>query len=211
MKNRKKEVSIFFILFYLVGITGLILPVTFPLFLKLIPFALVLSFLALILFHAGDKDKKTLAVLAGIFILGFTVEAFGVKTGVIFGSYHYGRSLGPKLFETPVLIGLNWLFLVYVTSSVFEKVSIRPVLKIPAASGIMLAYDLVLEQVAPKLDMWRWELHTAPLRNYLAWFGISLFFHIIIKGLRIKTQNPLAMVILVLQFLFFLSLFFIKK
>ncbi|MFN8255984.1 MAG: carotenoid biosynthesis protein [Bacteroidales bacterium] len=204
--SRKKEISVFFVIFYLVGIIGLSLSFSFPLFLELIPFALLLSFLGLILFHPSKKDKKSILVFIGIFITGFIIEAIGVNSGLIFGHYEYGKSLGFKLFSTPVIIGLNWLFLVYTTSSVLEKFKIHNLLKVILASLLMVVYDIVLEQVAPKIDMWYWKNDLIPIQNYLAWFGIAVFFHSVIKVSKIKTENALAHILLICQFLFFLSL-----
>ena len=83
--------------------------ISFYLFLKLIPLALLLSFIGLIVFHASKPDVKTIVVFAGIYFIGFLIEALGVNTGKIFGEYVYGKSLGFKISETPVIIGINWL------------------------------------------------------------------------------------------------------
>jgi putative membrane protein len=98
---------------------------------------------------------------------------------------------------------------VYTTASVFEKTSVHPGLKIVFASTIMLVYDLVLEQLAPILDMWYWLDDRVPLKNYLAWFVIALIFHSLLKMAHIKIRNRFASFILVCQFLFFLFLFFL--
>ena len=73
----------------------------------------------------------------------------------------------------------------------------------------MVVYDIVLEQVAPKIDMWKWDNDFIPLQNYLAWFFIAIAFHSFIKILKVNTENALARLILICQFLFFLILYFI--
>jgi putative membrane protein len=206
-----KEVKKFFIIFYLAGITGVIVPFTNPLFLKLIPIALFLSFLALTIFHTNRMDLKTLIVLLSIYLLSFAIEVIGTNTGLIFGAYQYGNSLGFKVFNTPLIIGINWLLLVYMSSSVTEKISINVFSQMIIATSIMLGYDIILEQVAPEIDMWYWRNNLVPLQNYGAWFIIALGFHLIIKAFRIKTQNKLAMVLLICQFVFFLSLLLFFK
>lgn len=190
---------------------GIALPLTFPLFIKLIPFALILSFVALVFFHSGKIDWKTTLFFLSIYIISFTVEAIGVNTGIIFGDYSYGGGLGLKLFETPFIIGVNWLFMVYTTAAVVEKWKLHSLFKIIVAASIMLLYDLVLEQVAPKLDMWHWKNEIIPFQNYMAWFALALIFHSVLKISNIKTQNKLALLILGCQFLFFLSLNFLFK
>jgi bisanhydrobacterioruberin hydratase len=207
LRSKQKAIRAFFIVFYIVGLIGMHLPHTFLLFLELIPFALVLSFVALAFFHTTKMEWKTVLCFLSIYMIAFTIEAIGVNTGQVFGYYEYGEGLGLKLFETPLIIGINWLFLVYTTSSIVEKLKIPAIAKILLASFGMLLYDIVLEQVAPKLDMWHWKNEMIPFQNYLAWFALALFFHSLIKILKVKIENKLAFLILGCQFLFFLSLF----
>ncbi len=205
--NKQKETKLFFIVFYVVGIIGLLIPFTYPLFLKLIPFALILSFVALVIFHSNKFNKKSIFVFSGIFISGYFIEVIGVNTGFIFGNYQYGKSLGFSIFNTPLIIGLNWLFLIYTSSSVLEKFKLNIISKVVLASLIMVLYDIVMEQVAPKIDMWNWYNNIVPFQNYMAWFVVSVFFHSIIKGLKINTQNKLAFLVIICQILFFMSLY----
>jgi len=130
----------------------------------------------------------------------------GVNTGIIFGVYSYGPNLGLKILNTPVIIGLNWLILVYTTSSMFEKINIHVNYKILLASAIMLAYDIVLEQVAPFTGMWNWHEGNIPVRNYMAWFVIALIFHTLLKTVGIKTENAVSKNLFISQFVFFLIL-----
>lgn len=192
-------------IFYLVGIAGMLLPFSFSLFVKLIPVALLLSSVALVFFHS-NFDTKTLAVFTFIYLIGFFVEVLGVNTGLIFGEYIYGESLGIKAFNTPLIIGLNWLLLVYITSSVLENTKLLVPLKVLLGASMMLCYDMIIEQIAPKLDMWDWQNNIVPIGNYVAWFLIAALFHAVIQVFKIKTTNKLSPVILVCQVLFFLVL-----
>jgi bisanhydrobacterioruberin hydratase len=205
--NRQKSVSAFFIVFYTVGIIGMLLPCSFSLFLKLIPLALILSFVALAFFHKSKVEWNTILCFSSIYLIAFTVEAIGANTGRIFGQYEYGEGLGFKLFQTPLIIGINWLYFAYTTAVVVEKLKLPVYLKILLASTGMLLYDLVLEQVASKLDMWHWKNEVIPFQNYLSWFALAVLFHSLIKILKVKFENKLALLILVCQFLFFLLLF----
>lgn len=202
--NFSKTVG-FFVIFYFVGITGMLFPASFPVFVKLIPFALLLSSVALAFFHK-NFNTKTLLVFVSIYLCGFFVEVEGVNTGLIFGQYSYGKSLGIKAFNTPLIIGLNWLLLVYITSSVLERTKFHGPVKIFFGATMMLFYDIIIEQTAPKLDMWTWQNQIVPLNNYVAWFIIAAIFHSFIMIFKIKTANKLAPVILVCQVLFFLVL-----
>lgn len=201
-----KAVKKFIFIFYLVGITGIIVPLTYPLFIKLIPLALILSFAILAIFHTGKPDRKLITVSLSIYLLSYVIEAIGVNTGLIFGEYRYGAGLGIKLWNTPLIIGLNWLMLVYLTYSVTAKYNISGFSGITVASLLMVLYDIILEQVAPALDMWHWENQTVPLRNYAVWFILAAIFHSMFRAFNIKTRNRLAETILICQFCFFLGL-----
>jgi bisanhydrobacterioruberin hydratase len=206
-RSRQKAISVFFIVFYTVGLFGMLLPGTFSLFLQLIPLALILSFVALAFFHKSKTDWKTIVCFLSIYIIAFIVEAIGVNTGSVFGYYEYGEGLGIKVFQTPLIIGINWLFLVYTTSALVDKLKFPAIVKIILASFGMLLYDFVLEQVAPKLDMWHWKNGVIPFQNYLAWFTLAFLFHSLFKIMKVKIENKLALLILACQFLFFLLLF----
>jgi putative membrane protein len=204
-------VKLFLIVFYTVGVIGLLLPATHSLFVKMVPGALILSALLLVLFHEDGLKVQLLGLLAVIFLISFFVEAVGVNTGVVFGNYQYGNALGVKLFNTPLMIGLNWVSLVYLSSSVairYFSVSWKSAL---IASFMMIAYDLVLEQVAPIIDMWYWHSNVIPMQNYLAWFVLALIFNGLISWLKVKIYNSLALMVLICQFLFFLSLLIFNK
>jgi bisanhydrobacterioruberin hydratase len=202
--NRKKAFGAFFVVFYLVGLAGTLVPHTFLLFLKLIPFALLLSFVALFIFHEDGITLKTAICFLLIYLVSFFTEAIGVRTGLIFGQYAYGSSLGIKLFETPLIIGINWFFLVYTTAALIDRFLMPSWIKVLMASTLMLVYDVVLEQLAPILDMWHWKNEIVPMQNYLVWFALALVFQTVLKFMNVKIQNKLALLILICQFLYLL-------
>lgn len=203
-----KEVRKFLFIFYAVGITGFAIPVLQPLFKIITPLALLLGVYLLAVFH-NKYSVSSIVVFALIFILGFSVELIGVNTGIIFGSYSYGKTLGPGIYNTPLMIGVNWLFLIYTISSVTESLKIPAIPKILLSSAMMVVYDIVMEHVAPEMDMWSWEGSVIPLKNYAAWFIISAVFFSLLKIFKTDTRNPIAWVLLLCQFLFFCFLLII--
>lgn len=209
--NKRRFVELFFAIFYTVGFVGIITPFSHQLFLKLFPVALILSFFAILLFHKGSFDSGTLTVMILIALLSFLIEVAGVNTHLIFGNYKYGDALGIKLLNTPLLIALNWVMLTYAGSSVTEGFSLPVSLKTIIASILILLYDLILEQIAPLVDMWYWENNSVPVRNYIAWFIIALVFQTFIRISGIKTQNSIAWKIILIQVLFFISLIIFYK
>lgn len=203
LRNNPNSVKIFIVIFYCVGLLGLVNPATKLLFINLIPLALLLSFGLLLVFHNSGITRKDFLVFITIFGLSFLLEAVGVKTGIIFGDYTYGDSLGIKIFQTPLIIGINWLFLTYTVTSITDRLPFSNRLKILTAPILMVIYDLALEQVAPSLDMWSWANSTIPMQNYLAWYFISLGLIALLKIFRIDTRNPLSFTLFACQFIFF--------
>lgn len=187
---------------YTVGIAGMTIPATREFFLWLIPIVIFSSLVVSLYFHKS-WDLKTTLVFFSIIILSWTVEALGVSTGIIFGNYSYGSSLSIKLLKTPLLIGFNWLLLIYGTASLTEKLRTNGIVKILTASALMVVYDIVLEIAAPHLGMWQFDSGIAPLRNYAAWFLLSILFHSILRLSGIKAFNRIASLIVVVQFIFF--------
>ena len=208
---KEHKVRGFVITLYIVGIIGTALPFTRGFFIFLTPFVLLLSFAILLIFQSSGFDTKTILIFLIIYLISFLVEVAGVKTGIIFGSYSYGTGLGIKIFETPLMIGLNWIFLLYCTSSILEKIRTNDLIKISGASVMMLAYDVVMEQVAPHLDMWTFEGGTVPLRNYVSWFLLALIFHSLLKLAGVRTVNKFGPLLFFCQGLFFAVLFIFFK
>jgi putative membrane protein len=205
-----REIKIFYVIFYMVGVLGLSFPETRTLFIRLVPFALILGFAGVLLFHEAKWEWKTLTAFVLVYISGFVIESIGVNTGLVFGEYMYGKTLGYQIFETPLIIGMNWLFLVYVSSSITERINSGKFISFLLPPVLMVVYDLVLEQVAPDLGMWNWKNEVIPLQNYIAWFVVAFIFVLVFRLLNIKTSNKIAPLIFILQFLFFLSLLIIK-
>lgn len=200
----------FLVLFYLVGLVGLTMPSTRGLFTGLMPLTLLMSAAILFLFHQRWRSTDAI-VLLFIALTGFLVEVLGVLTGHVFGIYSYGGALGIKAFNTPLIIGLNWMMLAYCVFAIMEKTRLFWPLKAIASAALMVAYDLVMEPVAPLLDMWDWaSWHLdgliAPLQNYQAWFILSLIFVSAMHLAKIKTGNRLAPWLFGVQFIFFVLL-----
>ncbi len=204
--TREPKIKGFIISLYAVGIFGTIIPYTRELFIILTPPILLISLFILMVFHTPDFDKKTILLFLTVYLTSFLIEVAGVKTGLIFGSYSYGKGLGIKLFSTPVIIGLTWVLLVYCTSAVFDRMPISLSLKIAGASLLMLIYDIVMEQVAPQMDMWSFTGGRIPFQNYLAWFVLALIFNTALKIAGIRITNKFAALLFWCQFVFFIIL-----
>ena len=171
-------------------------------FLDATPLTLVLSSGLLLLNHRGWSAAFA-GLVGGIAVAGFLVEVAGVQTGLIFGEYAYGQVLGPKLWETPLVIGLNWLLLVYATGSLASRLQLPRLLQAGVAALGMTLLDVLIEPVAMRLGFWDWSWGMVPLQNYLAWFFASFCLLLVFVHFWQHRPNPLALAVLVLQVIFF--------
>ncbi len=211
-KNKKTllEVKKFIVIFYIVGIIGFIIPYSRDIFIAITPFALLISTYLLGIYH-NNYNLKTISVFILVYLTGFFIEVAGVNTGIIFGEYTYGSAMGIKIFGTPLLIGINWLFLTYTAISVSEQLKINRMFIPFFAPLLMLIYDMVIEQLASKMDMWYWQGNVIPLQNYIAWYLIAVCFAFLFKWFKVNTKNSLSSILLISQFIFFVVLMFYFK
>lgn len=54
--------------------------------------------------------------------------------------------------------------------------------------------------------MWSWDDGQIPVKNYIAWFGLSLLFSLLIRLMKISYSNKLAPYVMATQFIFFVIL-----
>lgn len=200
-----KAVILCVVRFYLVGLLLFMLPFTRSLFITLIPYSLLFVVGSLFYFHPR-WNGTTLLFFLFIMVSTFLLEMAGTSTGLIFGSYRYEEGLGIQIYHTPLIIGLNWLFLVYASRSTVERWFGKPFLRIVVASGWMVLYDVLLEWVAPAMQMWRFDVGYPPVRNFIAWFVASLVFHTLYEYLPVGSPTPLAGKVLKIQMIFFVCI-----
>ena len=189
---------------YLVGVAGFTIEPLRPLFGFLTPFGMLAATLLLLAFHEPRNLKSAIA-FAAIALAGFIAELVGVNTGILFGSYEYGPTLGLKIWNTPLTIGLNWLVLIYCVASVLRR--IRDNWYFPLAGGLlMVLFDWIMEPVAVATQMWSWEGGQIPTKNYIDWFLVSAILFLLIRIFRVELNNRLAAWLLLMQAVFFLLL-----
>lgn len=201
-RQRKAPLSIaLLLLFYVSGTIGLSTSYQ-DWFLAATPLTLVVSIALLLLNHEDWKPGFFLAA-ALAFLGGFFIEVAGVATGVIFGEYWYGATLGPKLFDVPLTIGLNWLLLVYCTGVITAATTWPRYLKAAVAALLMAGLDVLIEPVAMRLDFWDWAGGVVPLQNYLVWFGAAFVLLLAFHYLPFRKQNKVAFGLFIIQVVFF--------
>ena len=202
MKKKEYILSFFVILFHLVGFLGFFFGYK-ELFTSLIPFHLLLMLVLLVWSYESFNSRFALL----IYCLGFGIEFLGVHTGIIFGSYQYGDALGFKLANIPLLIGVNWVLLIFAAGSAIQYVPIKSdVLKAVLAAALLVVLDVFIEPVAIRFDYWYWALATVPLQNYVAWFVFSFGCFWLFFNQKKSTKSFVAVTLLLAQFLFFMAL-----
>ncbi len=175
------------------------------LFLALTPINLFLSFVILFI-NQQEKNKAFILFCSCIFVLGFSAEVIGVKTGLLFGVYTYGNTLGLKLFNVPLIIGVNWLILVYAAGTILHKLPLHILLKSLIGAAMLTILDVLIEPVAIKFDFWHWENGNIPMQNYIAWFIISFIFLLLYNKFQFNKNNLPAKVLYIVQIVFFIVL-----
>jgi putative membrane protein len=201
MKPRTKYNLIVLIIFHVVG---LILFATDPNASRLSYVTLLISGAALII-DEGINLRKA-AVLFSIFVLGYSVELIGIKTGFFFGEYSYDTALGSKFLGVPLIIGLNWVIIVAASSSIIKYFIKKPlILQALLAAALCTLLDFIIEPVAISYNFWTWTDGTIPFYNYLCWFGFSFLFSTIYLY-RNKEINKTGIIIYIIWTNFFIIL-----
>jgi putative membrane protein len=140
----------------------------------------VLSALAFALVLGTRTHRlRGILVFAGFCILiGNTTENLSISTGFPFGHYFFLELMGPKLFQVPILLGLAYIGMAYVSWVLGTLIAgrSRSLLAIPlTASFIMVAWDVAQDPVwSTVLHGWVWRdgghWFGVPFSNYLGWY-----------------------------------------
>lgn len=197
----KQNISIFLIwLFHISGIVGIIYSDA-SWFVSATPINLLLSFILLL---ANTRlNKRLVFLLLSCFTTGMAAEILGVRYGFIFGEYAYGAVLGVKFMEVPLLIGINWCILIFITGNIAQFFSDSFWVKTFVGVALMLALDMVIEPVAPVLDFWTFADGLASFHNYLGWALVALPLQMAFHKWKITIEGFYPFHLFILQFLFF--------
>lgn len=202
MNYSKVNISIVVLfIFHIVGVIGLSSAYQ-ELFLMLTPFNLLLS-LGLYVWANNDFSSQFFKLMFVLFAVGYLVEVIGVNTGVLFGEYTYGKTLGLKLLDTPLIIGINWILLSLSTFSVSSYFLKNKLPTILLASVLMVLMDILIEPIAISLDFWSWAEGDIPLQNYIMWFIVSLIMGVLINFCKPKLDYRISFGLLLSQIIFF--------
>lgn len=209
------------LLFHTIGLVGILI-FNNAFIISATPFNLLLSF-ALLIWTQKEKNRFFYIFIASTFLTGFIVEVIGVNTGMLFGNYSYGTILGFKLQQVPLMIGINWIIIIYccgisVTTLLLKIIppyaatvtqpsnALKALSVITDGATLAVVFDWIMEPVAVKLGFWQWDGNSIPVYNYACWFFISMLLLALFHWCRFSKQNKFAVNLLLIQFLFFLIL-----
>ena len=199
--------SIFIILlFHAAGLIGLSSATYRPLFLTVVPAHLLLMFILVTINHKY-LNKGFFIFMFVIFLFGFVAEWIGVHTNVLFGEYRYGKTLGVKVGDIPLVMCVNWFLLIYITGVITQKVRLKNKwVRIVIGAVILVVLDLLIEPIAMRFDYWHWQNNRVPVMNYVCWFLVSFSMLYLFEHFKFIKQAWPAPVLLISQFIFFVIL-----
>ena len=146
----------------------------------------VLPALGFMLLHGTlvYRVRGVLVFLLCCLLIGNFTENLSIATGFPFGHYHFTAAMGPKLLQVPILLGLAYVGMGYV-SWTLGRIMIggyrEPLLgsrvwMVPlVAAFVMVAWDLSMDPIWSNL-VHAWEWHDGgpyfgvPVSNFLGWY-----------------------------------------
>jgi putative membrane protein len=130
---------------------------------------------------AIEGVRRTAMFFAISAIVSYVLEEVGVRSGLVFGAYHYSDMLGAKLGHVPILIPLAWFMMIY-PSWMVARALLRGLdqeslagntARAVVAACVMTAWDTVMDPGMAAAGNWVWEKGGAyfgvPMHNYFGW------------------------------------------
>lgn len=217
--TRVQIATIIAIIFHLVGLIG-ILFFKSDLIIASTPINLLLMF-GLIVYTQNSRNTSFYIFILTCFIIGICIEIIGTNTGILFGNYAYGNTLGAKVLNVPIVIGINWFVVMFCCGSAMHMMMFKLVKKIDAdevikkpilktisviidGATLALIFDWLMEPVAIHLGYWSWGgTGEIPIFNYACWFIFSMLFLLVFHFCNFDKQNKFALHLLLIQIMFF--------
>ena len=200
--NTTSKISVFIIwLFHLCGMVGISYG-NKEFFLAFTPINLFISFVLLFV-NQKQLESKELKSVFLIFFIGMISEMLGVNYGLIFGDYVYLDNLGVKILGVPVLIGVNWIILTFITGSLSSFIFKNKYVSILIGAILMIGLDLLIEPVAPLLGFWIFDLQIVPLQNYIGWFVIGIITQALFQFKIAEKELTFSTHLLIINAIFF--------
>lgn len=168
-----------------------------------IGFTLIFVSFSIVHCAATGGWRRTGIFFALAAIVSYLLEEIGVRTGWIYGAYHYSGMLGPKLGHVPVLIPLAWFMMIYpswvVARAVMRGVDTRSFAGLASqaliAAMIMTGWDTVMDPGMSAAGNWIWEHGGAyfgvPIHNYFGWL-LTIFLVYLGAGMLWRSDGAVS-------------------
>lgn len=193
------------LLFHVTGFVGLGFAEDPSFYLQFVPLNLLLT-VGLLLSFQKEWTPSFVWFCLVTMAVGFFVEVIGVRTGLLFGFYKYGPTLGVQWLSVPLMIGVNWLMLTYTTGVLARYLPIPNFGRAIVAAVLMVGLDACLEPMAVRYDFWQWRFDVIPFQNFKGWFIVSLILQVFFNRSDFSKRNDLAPFVYMLQLIFFFGL-----
>ncbi|MBC8083495.1 MAG: carotenoid biosynthesis protein [Hymenobacter sp.] len=193
------------LLFHVTGLLGLGFSADPSFYLQFVPLNLLLTVGLLLAFQPERSPAFGWFCLVTMAV-GFFVEVAGIRTGLLFGNYEYGPTLGVRWLDVPLLIGVNWLMLTYTAGVLARYLPLPGFGRAVVAALLMVGLDACLEPIAVRFDFWQWRFDVIPFQNFKGWFAVALILQIFFNRTDFVKQNALAPFVFMVQLLFFFGL-----
>jgi len=203
-KNLNRLTAIIIIIaFHAVGLFGLNFSPFKNYFLPLVPYHLLLMLGVLVFSHRGINLKLFFFIVL-VFVVGYAAEWVGVHTGLLFGNYAYGNTLGRKIDGVPIIIGVNWFILIYSAGVFMQRRFLKKRwMRIVFGAFALSLLDVLIEPSAIRFNYWHWADNVVPITNYLCWFVLSAVLLLVFEQIRFRRQSIVGEVFLMVEFAFF--------
>ena len=139
-----------------------------------------------------------------IAVLGGAVHVLGATTGIPFGPFTFGETIGAQLFKTlPWTMPLIWVLIVLNSRGV-ARLILRPWRKVSGygfwligmTAALTLLFDFAMEPFASRIrHYWLWSptkfpvtWDGAPVSNFVGWAAVSLLIALVIAPALINKQ-----------------------
>jgi putative membrane protein len=148
---------------------------------RLTVLTVVAFFLASVTHATATRGARWAAALVVITAGGgLLAEAVGVATGVPFGHYSYGPSLGRQVFGVPLVIPLAWTMMAYPARVVGRVCAGGAAGRVVVGAVALASWDVFLDPQMTDAGHWRFTadngptLTGIPLVNYAGWLLVAV-------------------------------------
>jgi uncharacterized membrane protein len=173
-----------------------------------------LAFFVFAAMHAALywSPRRALVLFVVVASVSLSAEFLGTGTGALFGHYHYGRELGPKLFDmVPLVMPLAWFMIVYTAYHVTDVFGLaggrngsgKPkgwpaigwAIGLSFAGALAVtAWDLMMDPQMVAVGGWVWEqpgdYFGIPISNYVGWLITAFAILLIYRFYELVSTRP---------------------